>query len=625
MTKIVKLVWFICVYIGIICEVFATQTLSVAVLTTSEHQSDVYRQAFADFEKKHSAFSVHPVFYSDKEFKRQLPNWLESGEHDLLYWQGGQRLQSLIAQDVIQPIDTLLPKAELQGAIQAAVFNSVSNKTGTYALPFSQYGWGFYYNKLLFADLNVSPPNTWEEFVALCQKIKSQGANPLVQAIEEGWPVLAWLDYLSLDAGGTELRQQLITGDAVNSKAAAKLVEQFSQLLGHEWFLAPQRIWSWQQALQAVVRKQAAMTLMGQFAEGSIDAALSPNIGFFPFPKAQPENHSEIAPLEVWIVPRSGQNKNQLSDLLRYLLANNVSIAMSLGTLPVVKKTLTQNFPIERINISAQSLAQSDILVQFFDRDAKSGIAQNAARSFAKSIYQDNGDSLTQGLINGAAISYEMNINADSESLPQLYFSSVTGFKETFFASNLMQDIYQQLGYKISVTRFKTLEAALSSYRFGGDGELMRVDAYKKLAPALIQVPESLANMSFYLVCKDLEMCSSSITKGSEVLVANELLVVKNWALENHLVIKQYDSVEVLLKAFSQTDKGLLVLSASDVIDNSAMLSDSTYRTIISVPIYHYVHNKHSELVPLLNNALKQYKTTQQYQELKKRYWLQHN
>ena len=625
MTKMGKFVWALCCYFGLVANLLAAQTLSVAVLTTNAQQSEVYRQVFADFEKQSNRYRIQLAFYSDSDFKRLLPNWLESGEHDLLYWQGGERLQTLIQQDVIQPINTLLTKAELQNSIQPAVLNSVSTETGTYALPLSQYGWGFYYNKSMFEALQVSPPKNWQEFVALCQHIKSQGASPLVQAVQEGWPILAWLDYLSLDIGGTAYRQQLIDGESGNTPLTGKLVAQFKELLGQGLFFAPERLWSWQQALQAVERNQVAMTLTGQFSEASIEPSSASNIGFFPFPRQNNANKGEIAPLEVWVVPRSAKNKNELTDLLRYLLANDASMAIELGALPVTTDSFTQQLPNERMKISAASLQEATELVQFFDRDANPELAKNAARSLAMSIRNDSSTALTDGLIEGMDVVYELNIAPDSAPLPQLYFASITGLKESYFASNLMQEIYQQLGYEISVTRFATVEASLNSYHFGGDGELMRVDAYKKLAPGLEQIPEPLANVAFYLVCKDLEMCASSLPRGSEVFVVNDLLVVKTWADENHLVTKRYDSIEALFDAFNKSDKGLLVLGASEIIDNSTMLTDSTYRTIISVPLYHYVHNKHQELVPLLNKALKQYKTTQQYQALKHRYWLQHN
>jgi len=107
-------------------------------------------------------------------------------------------------------------------------------------------------------------------------------------------------------------------------------------------------------------------------------------------------------------------------------------------------------------------------------------------------------------------------------------------------------------------------------------------------------------------------------------LVTNDLLVVKTWAEENHLRTKRYESIEALFRTFNRSSKGLMVLGASEIIDNSVLLTDSTYRTIISVPLYHYVHNKHKELVPLIENALKKYKATERYQALKQRYWLQH-
>lgn len=153
----------------------------------------------------------------------------------------------------------------------------------------------------------------------------------------------------------------------------------------------------------------------------------------------------------------------------------------------------------------------------------------------------------------------------------------------------------------------------------------MRVDGYKHLAPSLQQIPEPLANVSFYLVCKDLDMCATSLPKASEVSVINDLLVVNNWANENQVKLKKYDTVETLFRAFNDNEQGLMVLGASEIIDNKLLISSSTYRTIITVPLYHYVHNKHKELIPLIDSALKEYKKTEQYQALKNRYWLQHN
>ncbi|GAC11753.1 ABC transporter substrate-binding protein [Paraglaciecola chathamensis] len=624
MRKLLRLFTVIGCYLALSTSVLAAQTLSVAILTTGERQTDVYRQAFSDFEEQFSRYNVQVAFYNDKDFKRLLPSWLESGEHDLLYWQAGERLQTLIEQDVIQPIDTLLPTIELQSAIQPAVFKSVSNQTGTYALPFSQYGWGFYYNKSMFKALNVSVPTSWDEFVALCLNIKSQGANPLVQATQEGWPVLAWLDFLSLDTGGEAYRDQLVSGQAVRNQDSKTLLAQFDQLLGDGLFFAPEKLWSWQQALQAVERSQATMTLTGQFVESSIDPLHEENIGFFPFPKKNGTSKGEVAPLEVWVVPRSARNKNKLTDLLRYLLTNNTTHATNLDALPVTNEDFLPRLPNERVKRSAAALTQSSNLIQFFDRDAAPSLSENLAKSLASSIHSDSIGPLTDGLFQGRNSDFEVNLGSDIAVLPQLYFASLTGLKETFFASNLMQDIYRQLGYQISVTRYTTLEASLNSYRFGIDGELVRVDAYKKLAPSLTKIPEPLANVAFYLVCKDLEMCSSSLPKGSEVLVTNDLLGVKTWAEENHLRTKRYESIEALFRTFNRSSKGLMVLGASEIIDNSVLLTDSTYRTIISVPLYHYVHNKHKELVPLIDNALKKYKATERYQALKQRYWLQH-
>ena len=49
----------------------------------------------------------------------------------------------------------------------------------TYAVPISGMGIGIYYNKDIYDKLGLSVPETWDEFIANCEKIKESGSNPI--------------------------------------------------------------------------------------------------------------------------------------------------------------------------------------------------------------------------------------------------------------------------------------------------------------------------------------------------------------------------------------------------------------------------------------------------------------
>ncbi len=48
-----------------------------------------------------------------------------------------------------------------------------------YALPFAYFVNGIWYNKIMFQQHGWSEPKTWDEFFALCDKIKAAGIAPL--------------------------------------------------------------------------------------------------------------------------------------------------------------------------------------------------------------------------------------------------------------------------------------------------------------------------------------------------------------------------------------------------------------------------------------------------------------
>ncbi|MFT6899143.1 MAG: multiple sugar transport system substrate-binding protein [Paraglaciecola sp.] len=265
-------------------------------------------------------------------------------------------------------------------------------------------------------------------------------------------------------------------------------------------------------------------------------------------------------------------------------------------------------------------------LLRYFGPEENSDVIQDDSLDVTPAILPDNIEPYA-----GSAIDNRYNnasdvlIEHDKTLLQPLYMSSVTGLRGTFFASNLMQQIYHSIGYHISVARYATLQESLNSYLLGADGELVRAEAFTKVTPLLVRVPEPLITTSVYLVCKLQETCAQLLPKDTKVGVSSEIVVVEQWAKTNQLLTQRYPSFKKLLGAFSRGEIDFLILGVSDIFANQAELSTSTYRTILTIPFYHYVHKKHSALVPLIDRALKTFKMTDKYQQLQTKYWLHDN
>jgi ABC-type glycerol-3-phosphate transport system substrate-binding protein len=74
-----------------------------------------------------------------------------------------------------------------------------------YGLSLSSWGSGIMYNKDLLAKVGATePPQTWDEFLALCKKLKAAGVNPYLEGLDAmPGPLAAFVGVRNAAQGGT--------------------------------------------------------------------------------------------------------------------------------------------------------------------------------------------------------------------------------------------------------------------------------------------------------------------------------------------------------------------------------------------------------------------------------------
>lgn len=71
-----------------------------------------------------------------------------------------------------------------------AIKDSASFDGKVYAIPMSRTSYnGVFYNKQMFEENGLSIPQTWDEFINVCETLKTAGVNPITVAGKDGWPV----------------------------------------------------------------------------------------------------------------------------------------------------------------------------------------------------------------------------------------------------------------------------------------------------------------------------------------------------------------------------------------------------------------------------------------------------
>ncbi len=213
-----------------------------------------------------------------------------------------------------------------------------------YYLPVA-FGWtGIYYNRQIFADYDLAPPTTWDEFIQICALLQANGEIPLSLAGQDTWMTMLWFDYLNLRLNGAEVHRALVQGQLPYTDARLQDVMAAWQLLFAEGYFVerPETVGSLD-AINNLVRgdsgllggQKSVMMLTGPFWMTDLPEIFMAELDFFPFPTM----NANVAPAEVvttlgYMAPRNGAHPEATLAFLRYMgsAAGQTAMAQQLGT-----------------------------------------------------------------------------------------------------------------------------------------------------------------------------------------------------------------------------------------------------------------------------------------------------
>ena len=191
---------------------------------------------------------------------------------------------------------------------------------GTYALPYAANAAGILYNKDLFEEHGWKVPQTWSEFMALCEQIQSEGVQPLYFGFKDTWTCLAPWNALAVGLADPQLCSEVNNGTTTFTKGYDETAEKIKALLGYGE--ANPTAYSYNDACTAFARGQSAMYTIGSYAIPQIKS-VNPdmNIGTFTFPANEDEADNVLnSGIDVqFCVMKACKNKEAAYEVLRFL------------------------------------------------------------------------------------------------------------------------------------------------------------------------------------------------------------------------------------------------------------------------------------------------------------------
>jgi multiple sugar transport system substrate-binding protein len=344
-------------------------------------------QAVVDgFMKANPDVKVKINTFDHEGYKTSIRNFLTANPPDVVNWYAGNRMAPFVKANLFEDVSDVWTKNGLNEKLKSTV-SSMTIDGKKWGVPYTYYQWGIYYNKGVFAKQGVAVPKTWEELLAASAKFKSANIAPFAIGTKALWPTGGWFDYMNLRVNGYDFHMDLTAGKVpYTDKRVAAVFDKWDQLTKSGYYIADHASYDWQDALPALVKGEAAMYLIGNFAVEPLKKAGMTNdtLGFFQFPKINNVPMAEDAPTDTIHIPAKAKNKVDAKRFLAYIASAEVQTTMNqtLGQLPVNNEAKVGDDPF--IQAGFKMLSGAAGLGQFYDRDANAEMAKAGMEGFQR-------------------------------------------------------------------------------------------------------------------------------------------------------------------------------------------------------------------------------------------------
>ena len=172
----------------LLAPVGSAQTLSMWSWRTED--VDAYNEILAAYTAENPDLAVNFEAFLNTEYNTLVSTSLQAGDAgDVVQTRSYGGVKSWIDGGYLVPLDG----RESLANYDASVLDAVRSQDGqVYGVPFAIQTLQMFYNKAIFAELGLSEPTTWDEFVALNDALLEAGYIPMATTAKDAWmlPIL---------------------------------------------------------------------------------------------------------------------------------------------------------------------------------------------------------------------------------------------------------------------------------------------------------------------------------------------------------------------------------------------------------------------------------------------------
>jgi multiple sugar transport system substrate-binding protein len=324
-------------------------------------------------------------------FRTQLPTYLTSSNPpDVLTWYPGSVADAYARKDLLLDVGEVWDSPDLKRYSKALHTVCTAGSGKKVFVPTTYYWWGMFYRRSNFAKWGVREPETWDDFLDLCDKLKSRNIVPIGLGAggNTPWVASAWFDYLNVRLNGAAYHRELLAGKhRFDDPQVHRVFDRWREVL--PYFDPDGTAVAFQDATTALLSGRTGMMLIGTFFADAAPKDALDDIDFFRFPVIDPKVPlAEEAPTDGYFASARTGQRDQVFDVLRYLAtaeAQEIYLKGSSGTAlpchPDAKDTGTA-----LVKKGRKHIEEAAEITQFFNRDSSDALQPTADTALTKFI-----------------------------------------------------------------------------------------------------------------------------------------------------------------------------------------------------------------------------------------------
>lgn len=359
------------------------------------------------FNKAHPKGRIKDTTFQNDAYKTKIKTAIGAGQAPTIIWGwGGGTLRTYVEAGQVEDLTSWFGEhSDVRKGLFPSSFGAATVDGRIYAMPCEVVQpIILYYNRRVFDQVGVKPPQSWGDVMALVPRFNAKGIAPFSLGGQSRWTSMMWLEFLFDRIGGPEVFQAIMEGEknAWSHPDAIAALTKLQELVKADGFVKGfSSITADSNADQALLyRGKAAMMLHGawsygiQQADGG-DFVPSGGLGYMNFPpvdggKGDPGNTVGNPAQYLSISSKAGAEEKrtakeffasgvlQEDETKRWI--DNGSVPIRLGT----EKLLATSKNADFLQFTYDLASEAEVFGQSWDQALRPAAAETLLSNIAK-------------------------------------------------------------------------------------------------------------------------------------------------------------------------------------------------------------------------------------------------